>query len=548
MTTTTLQSKKKQATKQLKDKQPSDALDDEFHSFVMSNQSSIGLLKLHNRCERIHRLRNQYWAIRERGVSLNINEFDSDKWYTEWFVAKDSWIPTSSSESQLTSMENRVAEIEKKILKNEGNLPIGAPVTDLDRELIENEIVFEKQIRKEFHENAVKVFDLFRRYQLFPDRDLSFEQSLADRPEFWAGGELFLSFSELVNDQQSNNSQMSYERHIILPDASILCMVHCPQIRPGFFVGKFEVTREQWGAITGTIPGESKLHPIHPVSDVSMGDIEAFLRVLNRKTAPQGLIFRLPTREEWSRACAAGSKGRFGQIAEGFEGELFEMGWYKKNGSYPHYIGEKEPNVWGLYDMHGNVWERTKELTSTDTGSKKSIVNLIPLRKLLFTVCGIEKDDSTGSFGRQFVNNDRRISATTVSDNRRGRSNSRIVPGMRPVVYQTRKPRESEFAPYTSIADPVVNEQSQSQLVHDNSLSIIKNHGWKLVNNQTDVSSIETGVAGGSFKSPESECFISSYFQVRIDFTGEDVGFRLVAERKKQLNGNPRYQNRENEF
>lgn len=534
-TTTTIPSQKKLLTQQHKNKQPSNTLDDDFHSFVLSNQSSIGLVALHTRCERIHRLRSRYWAIREHGVSLNTDQFDADKWYKERFVAKDFWIPTPLSERQLTGMENRVAEMEKKILKNEGKLPVGEPLTEIDREVIANEIAFEKQIRKEFRENALKVFDLLRRYQSFQDRDVSFEQSLVDRPELWGGGEVFLSFSELVNERQTNSQsvQMSRERHIILPNDCILSMIHCPQIRPGFYVGKFEVTREQWGGITGTIPGGSYLDPTHPVSDVSMRDIEAFLRALNRKTAPQGLTFRLPTREEWMQACAAGSKGRFGQIAKGFEGELFEMGWYKNNTSpsyKPHHVGEKEPNVWGLYDMHGNVWERTKELTDIDNGSKKQIAWTSIYQVLQTSNC--QNNAFDWSLLHFTSNTKRQRSARTVADNRGSQMRSRTNPGFGPLRYKSRSPRKTEVAPFRNINDPWENvRDSQTQEISDNSISIIHSHGWKTIDNQIDSHTKEAGVAGGSFKSPESECFLSSYYQLSVDFTGEDVGFRLVAER-----------------
>ncbi len=89
---------------------------------------------------------------------------------------------------------------------------------------------------------------------------------------------------------------------------------------------------------------------------VSWDDCQQFVGKLNAKSAAGRGKFQLPSEAQWEYACRAGSKMRycFGDD----EKQLGEYAWYDANsGDKTHPVGEKKPNAWGLYDMHGNVWE-----------------------------------------------------------------------------------------------------------------------------------------------------------------------------------------------
>jgi len=130
----------------------------------------------------------------------------------------------------------------------------------------------------------------------------------------------------------------------------------CPQhqviITKPFYMGVTEVTQAQYEAVMGANPSEFK-GPTNPVERVSWADAVAFCRKLSEKT---GKAVRLPTEAEWEYACRAGSRTRF-SFGDS-DGVLGDYAWCASNsGGKTHPVGQKKPNPWGLYDMHGNVWE-----------------------------------------------------------------------------------------------------------------------------------------------------------------------------------------------
>jgi len=120
----------------------------------------------------------------------------------------------------------------------------------------------------------------------------------------------------------------------------------------GFWMGKYEVTQEQYQQMIGMNPSEFK-DKKNPVEMVSWHDAKAFCETM---TARVGETVRLPTEAEWEYACRAGTKTRF--YTGDSRKDLAKAGWCRENsGGKPHPVGQKMPNGWGLYDMHGNVVE-----------------------------------------------------------------------------------------------------------------------------------------------------------------------------------------------
>jgi formylglycine-generating enzyme required for sulfatase activity len=121
--------------------------------------------------------------------------------------------------------------------------------------------------------------------------------------------------------------------------------VHRVRISHPFEMSKYEVTQAQWEAVMGSNPSEFKGAKM-PVENVSWYDAQEFIQRLNARD--DGYVYRLPTEAEWEYACRAGN----------YVGKLDAMAWYDNNSdNTTHPVGTKQPNAWGLYDMHGNVFE-----------------------------------------------------------------------------------------------------------------------------------------------------------------------------------------------
>ena len=114
-----------------------------------------------------------------------------------------------------------------------------------------------------------------------------------------------------------------------------------------YYMGKHEVTQEQWQAVMGNNPSIFKGANL-PVTNVSWNDSHDFIKKLNANTNGS---YRLPTEAEWEYACRAGTKTAF------YFGEILTNSDANIDGASTKTGERYKPNAFGLYDMHGNVWE-----------------------------------------------------------------------------------------------------------------------------------------------------------------------------------------------
>lgn len=123
-----------------------------------------------------------------------------------------------------------------------------------------------------------------------------------------------------------------------------------------FYIGRFEVTQEEWQAVMGNNPSDFE-GPPRPVENVSWNDCQTFIKKLNSITHHiTHKEFRLPTEIEWEYIARGGRKAR--GLKYSGSNYLVDVGWYKLNSDMEtHSVGSKSPNELGIYDMSGNVWE-----------------------------------------------------------------------------------------------------------------------------------------------------------------------------------------------
>jgi formylglycine-generating enzyme required for sulfatase activity len=128
-----------------------------------------------------------------------------------------------------------------------------------------------------------------------------------------------------------------------------------------FYLGKYEVTQEQWMAVMGSNPSKFK-NGQKPVEMVNWNDAQEFIKRLNKKEGHNR--YRLPSEAEWEYAARAGTTTDY-SIGAGLL-ENYAVYESADSRSGPKLVGQKKANPWGLYDMHGNIGEWVQDLYGKD--------------------------------------------------------------------------------------------------------------------------------------------------------------------------------------
>ena len=151
----------------------------------------------------------------------------------------------------------------------------------------------------------------------------------------------------------------------MLPDEK---NVHLVTISRPFYLGVFTTTQSQYKALMGAKPSFNCGDEM-PVENVSWHDARAFCALLAPKLQDPNMIVRLPTEAEWEFACRGGAATLCS--AGHRDADLDSVAWYEDNsGGTTHPVGKKRPNRFGLYDMHGNVWQWCEDVFIENLGNQ----------------------------------------------------------------------------------------------------------------------------------------------------------------------------------
>lgn len=160
--------------------------------------------------------------------------------------------------------------------------------------------------------------------------------------------------------------------------------LHQARVEQPFYMGTYAVTQSTWSEVMGTEPWKGMPNVReggdYPATYITWFDVQVFLAHVSELDRQNSYF--LPTEEEWEYAARAGTSTEFSFGND--EREMRSYGWYRDitqgGQEYPHEVGRKRANPWGLYDMHGNVWEWTNDWYY---GSYSTSPKLNPFEKVL---------------------------------------------------------------------------------------------------------------------------------------------------------------------
>lgn len=192
-------------------------------------------------------------------------------------------------------------------------------------------------------------------------------------PECWNGRESVESYAKRLGLKVTKEINLNGEKlNLVLIPAGKFTMgspaeedgrfdnevQHEVTLTEPYYMGKYEVTWRQWGSVMrGPLErlvvfnrGDYPVGGDHPVERVSWYEVQEFLK-------QSGNGVKLPTEAQWEWACRAGTMTSF--YTGDTESDLWRAGWYAMNtgNGFTKSVGLKQANAWGLYDMHGSVWE-----------------------------------------------------------------------------------------------------------------------------------------------------------------------------------------------
>ena len=175
------------------------------------------------------------------------------------------------------------------------------------------------------------------------------------------GGEFIMGADDLVDDPRdmaaveaaikAEEQKEHYSRYNFSPK-------HVVSVKP-FYMGRYPVTQAQWTRVMKLNKASFKGGWDLPMETINWYEALEFTKKLNEMMETDA--HRLPTEAEWEFCCRAGSPGRY--CFEGKEMRLKNYAWYTENANFrPRPVGQLKANKFGLFDMHGLVWEWTSTL------------------------------------------------------------------------------------------------------------------------------------------------------------------------------------------